>query len=623
MPIPAAAHRTAAMKLFQPDTRKRRTLGAVFAITFAVTVLLTAFFQTQVLSGEQYALRSEENRLRPIPIAAPRGNIWDRYGEVVATSIPGYSVKLLPGSEELIRETLQDLAPFLGLAGTTVDRLMERRRQRPHDLLDVLDDATYSQVAAIEERRAAFPNLIIVDRPKRYYPAGTAVGHIVGYVSEISRQELEIPVFQEAGYRQGRLIGKAGIERQYELSLGGDDGARFVEVDAMGRIVNPRSTVGALPPESGEDLRLTLDVELQRYIHSIFPDTMKGAVVAMIPSTGEVLALYSHPNYDPNAFIGGIPPGLWRALNEDEANPLLDRTIAALYPPASTWKLATAAAGLERGLVQGNTRMPLACRGGMAFEGRYARCWNPRGHGSLDLRGAIQHSCNVYFYQLGIRLGLRNLLDAGTRMGFNSRSGIDLPGEKAPIFPDGVDWYREHFRYNPPANEVMSVAIGQGPNSQSVLRLAHFYSAIAGNGSAPEPHLVVRPGAGEGSGAIRMELSEEALRALWEGLALVMAPGGTGYMASLERWATYGKTGTAQNPHGESHGWFAGFAGPRGEPPEIVVVAIVEHGASGSATAPLATKTMNFYLDRKYGLPFDPQPTMFERLQSGRARFGG
>jgi penicillin-binding protein 2 len=611
------------MRLFHPETRERRTLGAMFTITFAIAVLLTAFFQTQVLRGEQFMLRSEENRLRPIVIPAPRGNILDRNGEVVATSVPGYSVTLLPGGEEAIRATLRDLAPFLGLSNQRIDQLLRQRRQRPHDLLTITEDATFSQVAALEERRAAFSNLIILERPKRYYPAGEALGHIVGYIGEISREELELPVFRDAGYRQGRVIGKAGIERQYELMLGGRDGARFVEVDAVGRIVDPRTNVGALAPSPGQTLRLTLDLPLQQYVAELYPDTMKGAIVAMVPSTGEVLAMYSNPAFDPNDFVGGIAPGLWRALNQDPSRPLLDRSINAIYPPASTWKLATAAAGLERRIVSAETRMPISCAGGMYYAGRYARCWRPQGHGSLNLVGAIQHSCNVYFYQLGIRLGLAQLTEAGTRMGFNSRSGIDLPGEIEPVFPDGPGWYTRRFGWTPTPSEVMSLSIGQGPNSQTVLRLGHFFSAIAGNGTAPAPHLVVRDGAGQGPGAIRMDLDEEALRALWDGLQQVMLPGGTGYMSSLERWATYGKTGTAQNPHGESHGWFAGFAGPRGQPPEIAVVVLVEHGASGSATAPLATKAMNFYLDRKYGYPFDPAPTLAERLAAGRAAWGG
>jgi penicillin-binding protein 2 len=611
------------MKLFQPETRERRTLGAVFLITFSTAVLLTAFFQTQVVRGEQFMTRSEENRLRPIVIPAPRGNIVDRYGEVVATSIPGYSVTLLPGSEEVITSTINDLAPFLGLSGQRIEQLLRQRRQRPHDLLTITEDATFSQVAALEERRSSFPNLIVLERPKRHYPAGEALGHIIGYVGEINRQELELPHFRDAGYRQGRVIGKAGIERQYELSLGGRDGARFVEVDAVGRIVDPRSTVGAVPPAPGQTLQLTLDLRLQEYVAEIFPDTMKGAIVAMVPSTGEILAMYSNPSFDPNDFVGGIPTGLWTALNTDPRRPLLDRSISALYPPASTWKLATAAAALERGLVTAESRMPVGCSGGWFYAGRYARCWRPQGHGSLNLLGAIQHSCNVYFYQLGVRLGLAQLTDAGTRMGFNSRSGIDLPSEAEPVFPTGTDWYRERFGWTPTPSEVMSLSIGQGPNSQTVLRLTHFYSAIAGNGTAPAPHLVLTEGAGTGPGAIRMDLDDTALRALADGLQQVMLPGGTGYMSSLERWATYGKTGTAQNPHGENHGWFAGYAGPPGQPPEIAVVVLVEHGASGSATAPVATKAMNFYLDRKYGHPFDPAPTLFERLAAGRAAWGG
>jgi penicillin-binding protein 2 len=610
------------MRLFQPDIRQRRILGAVFAITFTITVLLTAFFQTQVVAGEQYALRSEENRLRPISIPAPRGTIVDRNGEIVATSITGYSVTLLPSSEETIRQTLQDLAPFLGLSGQTIERLERTRAARPHDLLTITEDATYSQVAAIEERRTAFPNLIILERPKRYYPAGSAIAHMIGYVAEISPKELEIPRFAEAGYRQGRWIGKAGMEREYELSLGGRDGARFVEVDAMGRIVNPRSSVGALPPTPGKDVKLTVDLALQEYIHQIFPDTMKGAVVAMIPSTGEILALYSHPSYDPNDFVGGIPAGLWRALNQDPAKPLLDRAAGAAYPPASTWKLATAAMGVAKGLVKGDTRMPIPCTGGMYYAGRYARCWYKAGHGSLDLASAIEKSCNVYFYQLGIQLGLKEVVEAGTRFGFNTPTGIDLPAEKTGTFPTGIPWYEKRFGHKPTPSEVMSLAIGQGPNAQTVLRMAHFYSAIAGNGTAPEPHLVVKPDAGEGPGRIDLGLTPQQLEYLWAGLAKVTRPGGTAWLSSLARWQLYGKTGTAQNPQGEDHGWFVGFSGPPGGHPEIVVAAIIEHGLHGSDVSPLVAKVIDNYLNRKHGLPLDPEPILLERYQSQRKAWG-
>jgi penicillin-binding protein 2 len=608
------------MKLFQPDTRKRRMLGAVFAISFALSILVTAFFHTQVVTGKAYAMRSEENRLRPIVIPAPRGTILDRNGEVVATSITGYSVSILPGDSATIHSTLQDLAPFLGLSANDVAVLFQRRNARPNDLLEVTQGATFSQAAAIEERRAAFPNLLVVERPRRYYPAGPAIGHMIGYVGEISERELQLPKYKDAGYRQGQLIGKSGIEAQYELMLGGKDGARFVEVDAMGRVVDPRSTVGAVSPTPGKTLHLTLDLELQKYIHSIFPDTMMGAVVALVPSTGEVLALYSHPNYDPNDFVGRIPGNLWRELNTDPMKPLLDRTVNALYPPASTWKTATALIGIQRGMVTATSHMPIPCTGGMLYAGRYARCWNRAGHGSLDLAHAIEKSCNVYFYQLGIRIGLAELTRSGTRLGFSRKTGIDLPNEKSGIFPTGIDWLKRRFGYVAPS-DVMSLAIGQGPNQQSVLRQSYFYSAIAGNGTAPRPHLVADDSLrvdDDKHPALDLNLSRTGLSALWQGLSLVTEQDGTAVQSSLARYKLYGKTGTAQNPQGPDHGWFVGFAGPPNGNPEVVVGVIVEHGLHGDAAAPLAAKVANFYLDRKHGHPFDPAPTWGERMRAGK-----
>ncbi|CAN5229623.1 penicillin-binding protein 2 [soil metagenome] len=605
------------MKLFQPDTRQRRTLGAVFAVTFVVFTLLTVFFQAQVLSGAQYALRSEENRLRPIPIPAPRGTILDRHGEIVATSVTGYSVSLLPGSKETVQGTLEDLAPFLGLAQSQIETLMEKRNARPNDLLKLTDRATYPQIASIEERRTAFPNLLIVERPVRHYPAGPALAHIIGYVSEISKEELAQPRYQELGYRQGRIIGKAGLEKQYEALLSGVDGARFVEVDAMGRVVDPRASVGTQPPVPGKTLQLTLDLGLQRYLEQIFPDTMKGAIAAVIPTTGEVLALYSNPSYDPNDFVGGISSSLWRALNQDTLKPLLDRGIYARYPPGSTWKLATAIAGLQGGVITPQSKMPIPCTGGMYYAGRYARCWEKSGHGYTDLAGAVKHSCDVYFYQVGIRLGLKKLAEAGTRMGFSSKSGIDLPGEAPGRFPTGLDSYEKWFGHRPTPSEVMSLAIGQGPNDQSVVHMAEFYSALAGDGTTRPPHLAAEEPQTSQPG-LDLEVTPDQLQALWKGLAAVTEPGGTAYLSALARWRLYGKTGTSENPHGEDHGWFAGFAAAPGKAPEVVVVAIVEHGAHGSDVAPLVSKAANYYLNKKYGFAFDAEPTLIERWESGR-----
>jgi penicillin-binding protein 2 len=612
------------MKLFQTDMRQQRVMVMVFSITFVMSVLLTAFFATQVVAGPTYEAKARENRLRPIPIPAPRGTILDRNGEVVATSVTAYSVAVLPGDRGLVEQTLKDLAPFIGLAGSDIEQLLRRRDRRPHDLLEVTTRATYSQAAAIEERRAAFPNLMVVERPQRYYPAGPAIGHLAGYVTEITRQQLEsdrLP-YKRMGYRQGRLIGQAGIESQYETTLSGADGARFVEVDAKGRVVNPGASAGAMAPVPGQGMRLTIDTRLQQYIHDIFPDTMKGAIVAMVPSTGEVLAMYSNPSYDPNSFVGRIQPELWTALNTDPRKPLLNRAINAQYPPASTWKTATAIIGVRLGIINASTRMPISCNGGMAYAGRYARCWNRRGHGSLDLAQALEKSCNVYFYQVGIRIGLANLATAGTRMGFARKTNIDLPAEVAPIFPTGMDWLRNRFKYVAPS-DVMSLAIGQGPNSQTVVNMAAFYSAIAGNGQARRPHLVANDSIAREDPIVELGLDRVGLESIWEGLRLVTEQEGTALQSSLARYKLYGKTGTAQNPQGKDHGWFVGFAGVPGGPPEIVVAAIVEHGEHGDAVAPLAAKAVNFYLDRKHGHPFDPIPTLGERWRAGRAGAAG
>jgi penicillin-binding protein 2 len=611
------------MKLIQADTRQRRTMGAIFAVSFIIAMLLTAFFHTQVVAGEQYAQRSEENRLRGIPIPAPRGTILDRYGEVVATSITSYSIAVLPGDSSLVKATLNDLAPFLGLSGENVEEMMVKRNRRPHDLLEVTDRATFSQAAAIEERRAAFPNLMVVERPQRYYPGGAAIGHLSGYVTEITKQQLELPEYRQADYKQGRLIGQAGIEKEYELTLSGRDGARFVEVDAKGRVVDPRSTVGARAPVPGNGIKLTLDLKLQEYAHQVFPDTMKGAIVAMVPSTGEILAMYSHPTYDPNDFVGRIPPRLWGALNTDPKKPMLNRTITARYPPASTFKTVTAAIGVQRGLVSQSTHMPISCTGGMAYAGRYSRCWYRAGHGSVDLAAAIENSCNVYFYQLGIRIGLAELTRAGARLGFTERTGIDLPAELPGTFPKSVAWYKEYFRTDAVPSDVMSLAIGQGPNDQTPLRMAYVYSAIAGNGTAPPPHLVVTDSTRNAAPGIDLGLDAKGLEALWEGLRLVTEPDGTALQSSLARYKLYGKTGTAQNPQGPDHGWFVGFAGRPGGNPEIAIAVIVEHGLHGDAAAPLAAKITNFYLDKKYGHPFDPEPTLGERWRAGRAGTNG
>ena len=339
-------------------------------------------------------------------------------------------------------------------------------------------DADFGAVSVIEERRSLFPGIYVEMRPRRRYVLGPAAAHVLGYVGEITAEELASPEYLTGEYDRGMTVGKLGMEKQYESRLQGRQGWKYVEFDARGRIVGDFSGVRTDPGEAGEDLYLNIDFELQEYIHSIFPDSMSGAVVVMDPADGGVLALYSAPTYDPNDFVGGIDEALWRGLMEDDRRPLFNRPVQGLYAPASTWKLASAGIALDLGVITPEETMPDPCRGGWFFGNRYFRCWDPAGHGYNNLAEAIGNSCDVYFYQLGVRIGLDRLIGRATDVGFSRRCGIDLPQESQGVFPESRDFWRRTFGYAPTEGETLSLAIGQGPNSQTPLKMAQFYVAL-------------------------------------------------------------------------------------------------------------------------------------------------
>jgi penicillin-binding protein 2 len=577
----------------------------MFATAFIALVLISlgsAFFHTQVIDKGEYELRAEENRLRELPVPAPRGAVYDRNGELIAGTVTTYDLRLDPLPADSTRLLLERLQARLTLPDSIIEALIAQRRARPGQPLLVATQLDFRQVSWIEERRALLPAITLEPRPRRRYPQGAAVAHLIGYVGEISAADLADSTTW-GGYSMGQEVGRAGIERQYEHLLGGTPGVRYVEVNARGREIGSFAIDEARQPVPGTDIRLTLDLELQRFAHSIFPQERNGAIVAMVPGTGEILALYSHPTYDPNQLIGTIRPEVWRSLTRDARRPLLNRAVSGIYPPGSTWKLATALIGLEKGVITPETRMPVPCTGGMSYAGRYARCWKRDGHGSLNLAEAIQNSCNVYFYQLGVWLGLDRLGAEGTRLGFARRTGVDLPSEGSGTFPLDAEYYRDRFGWTPSPSEVMSLAIGQGPNSQTPLRMAQFYAALAADGRSATPHLMSGTAPEEPETDLRVD--PRTLQAVRTGLAAVTESGGTAYMSSLQRWKLYGKTGTSQNSHDAErpHAWFTGFAGPPGGAPEVVVAVIVEFGEHGSsAAAPLAAKVADYYLNRKHGL---------------------
>ena len=578
------------MNWFHPHIVARRAAVARIVIWGGLGLLLVAFFRAQVLSAGRYQLASEQNRLRAVPIPAPRGLIVDRKGEVLAENEPGYAVALIAASEDSLAGLLDRIRPMLGLHNTDLPEILERYRRRPSEPVVVRQDVPFEAVSALEERRVLVPGLVIQTTPKRRYPFGPLAAHALGYVSEITEEELASARF--AGARPGTLVGREGLERTYDDRLRGRDGVRFVEVDALGRTVRDQDVAPGLPPAPGATIRTTLDIALQRFVAEAFPAGSRGAVVVLDPRTGELLTLFSAPGYDPNAFIGGIDPAVWEQLRLSPDHPLLNRTIQAAYPPASPWKLLVAAIALERGVVRPHGHMPIPCRGGLQYYNRYFRCWRLEGHGDLDLLDAIKYSCDVYFYQLGLKLGLTTLLQESGALGMHQPAGIDLPNERTSFFPPSTEYYNR--RYGPrgwTSAVTLNLAIGQGENVQTPLNMAYFYALLASpTGRMPPPHLV-EP---SGTAPVRELRLADAVRADLRTALISVVEGGTATASRIADLHIAGKTGTAQNPQGEDHGWFVAFA--PAEAPEVVVAAIVEFGAHGSAVAPLVTRIIARHL---------------------------
>ncbi len=559
------------------------------ALSLGFVLLVGAFFRTQVIQNKQYVMQSEENRLRPIPLPAPRGIIYDRHGAVIAENLPAYSVSITAPSVDSLRSALAQLAPTLQLGQNDINNAIRRYRRAPTRPTVVLPDASIDIVSVLEEHRLDFPRLIIQSVPKRYYPDGPMVASFVGYTGEITESDLNDPKY--ATYKPGQEIGKAGLEKQYEAILHGKEGVRFDEVDARGRPVRGEGPRPDLIPVGAPPLYTNIDLDLQKFMVGIFADSLQGGAIAIDPNTGEVLGLYSAPSWDPNKFTGGIPVEYYKQLLEDKRRPLVNKVIQGTYPPGSTFKLATSIIGLQEGVVGVNEHMPVPCTGGYQFGNRYFRCWEKKGHGSLDLEGAIKHSCDVYFYQLGLKIGLARFIAGGIKLTMRYKSGIDLPEETQARWPYAIDYYNKKYGPRGWSNaETLNLAIGQGANSQTVVNMAKLYSAFATKGQAPRPeiaHLVPQRKQVFALNAIQDSV-------VLEGLKAVLEAGGTAGASAIQGLTLAGKTGTAQNTGGEDHGWFVGFA--PADHPKIVVAVLLEFGLHGSRAAHIASAIIGHYL---------------------------
>jgi len=576
---------------FHPNEVARRARIASFILMGTFLFLAGAFFRTQVLLHARFALKSEQNRLREVPLPAPRGIIRDRNGAIIAENVPGYSVSILGQSADSLRATLQRLSGTVALGPSQIEEAVRKHRRDPTRPTVILSDADFAVISVLEEHALDFPGLIIQSAPKRSYPQGSAVAAFVGYTREITEGQLAAP--QYADYEPGQQIGVIGLESQYEKQLRGREGTRFVEYDARGREVR-RGAGGRqdLAPEGAPDLVTNIDLALQVYIaDSVFGDSLVGGLMAINPKTGEVLALHSAPSFDPNWFIGRLSDDRYNQLRNNPDRPLYNKVLQGRYPPASTFKLATAIVGIQNGVVKMTDRMPEPCKGGFQYGNRYFRCWEPEGHGDVTLARAIEVSCDVYFYQLGIRIGLNRLMDGATALKFRERTGLDLPDESAPQWPVNREYFNRLYPRGWTEAVILNLSIGQGENDQTVASMARFYSALATDGMAVRPQIAK----GRVERQRIMQLSESQMKALRDALAGVVSATGTAGSAQIQGTVLAGKTGTGQMPKPQPDtAWFVGFA-PMNDPKILVSVVLVNR-SHGYNAARAAKAAIEYYL---------------------------
>jgi penicillin-binding protein 2 len=561
-----------------------------------VALLVIQFWNLQVIRARHFREQAENNRYRLVTLAAPRGALLDREGRVLVGNRPSFNVVLVPEHADDLDRVVARLARTLGMGEAAIrERLARRQPYRP---VVVKVDASLADVAALEARRLELPEVSVEVVPLRSYPLASAAAHALGRVGEISERQLQLPENEDLA--PGSLVGQAGIEARYNRELMGRDGFRRVIVNSRGAEVNEAARQA---PLDGPSLTLSIDASLQETMEKAF-EGRAGSAVALDPRTGEVLAMTSTPAYDPNEFTTGIDAAAWAALAQDPQTPLMNKVIQGTYSPGSTFKLVVATAALEEGVLTPSTTF--FCPGYLAVYNTVFHCHIARGHGLMDLRRAIANSCNVYFFNVGIRLEIARLARWAKLMGLGAPTGIDLPHEGSGLMPS-PEWKLRLFKTPWYPGETVSVAIGQGQVSATPLQMARLVSVIANGGRLVRPHLVRSASVPT---PLALAVRPETIAAVKEGMRAVVAEG-TGWPSRLPTVEVCGKTGSAQvvaksrlekSPNAfeiQPHGWFVAFA--PADDPRIALAVLVEHGKSGTTSAaPVARQILAhfFGLDR-------------------------
>ncbi len=543
------------------------------------------FWFLQVHKGEYFAEQARENQLRQASIPSARGIIWDRNGKQLAVNEPSFALGLIREDCEDVDATLAKVAEWTNVP---LDQLQDaykrgKKRVKSFEPLVLATDLTFDVLAKIEANTVFYPGLKIVVRHKRFYPYGELMSHVLGYVAEANEEELE----KDDGLALGDSVGKQGLEYVLEKTLRGNKGLKQIEVDALGREHNQQVL---LDPHAGNNIKLSIDLDLQALVAKQL-EGQAGAIVVMEPFSGQILALVSEPSYDNNLFVLGVPRSIWKELRDNPRHPIQNRTTQSVYPPGSVFKLFMTACGLSQGMLQYSDRT--YCSGGYRLGQRVFHCWKHSGHGNIDLQQALVSSCDVYFYELGERMGIDRIQQCATEFGFGSKTGIDLPHERAGLVPSR-EWKRKRRGEPWTKGETLNVSIGQGQVLASPLQIARFLSALVNGGKLLKPTLVATdPPVVQSEIPLSNQDREFILDAMVETVK-------RGTARSLKRPDARigGKTGTAQvvkllnaskrrktleMPYQyRDHAWLASFGQQNGK--SYVVVCMVEHGGHGGST---------------------------------------
>lgn len=561
--------------------RRLRTWRIVMLCSMGL--LIGALYYFQIIHGDSYIKLATGNRLRFVRFAPSRGNIYDRNGAPLATNIRTFDIMGYPldlEKEQLVSKTSEILNKHgIPLTSEEMKNTVKRQYWAPYRVVRVVSNLTLTQMVDLIADPEFPPQLFPVPVWRRTYPSGALTANVTGYVAEISEDELKSK--REGDYVGGDLIGKAGIEFSYESLLRGMPGEESIEVDARGRRVQE---IDFKSPVKGKDIYLTLDLGAQRLSADLMKEN-RGSVVVLDVETGAVLVLYTAPSYDNNPLAWGVSAREWKSLLKDPERPMLDRSIAGVYPPASTFKPLVALSALEEGAITPKTTY--FCGGSFQLGGRAFRCWKRGGHGTIGLKEALSQSCDVYFYQTGIKVGIDRLTRWGQKLGVGNLTGIDIPGELSGNRA-GREWKEKVVKEVWYQGDTVNYSIGQGFLLMTPIQIARMYAVFANGGNLITPHLY----RGEMVPPQKLNLSKNHIKTIHEGLVNVIKRG-TGWRAGTFGVTVAGKTGTAQNAHGPDHALFAGYA--PADKPRYVAVAVIEAGEHGSsAAAPIVGEVLAY-----------------------------